>query len=286
MVSTKMNQFLKQIRAGGKKFKAASIEQQRIDCDLAFAHLDIPETVNDTQSTLAGCHARRFQPKGCTSTGAVLCSHGAGYRTGSTTSHASLMAYLSLACDAAVVGIDYRLAPEHPFPAGLNDAVAAYQALIESRAPGQIMIAGDSAGGGLALACTLRLKEEGFPLPGCLTLISPGLDHTAALDDEADDSKAVGYAGDYPLETVGISPIFGDMAGLPPILVHVADDEPFAERCSELVERTRAVEVSCDLTAYSEAFHVFHAFTNLPEAQRAIREIGDFFKFQTKSPAR
>jgi len=145
------------------------------------------------------------------------------------------------------------------------------------------MIAGDSAGGGLALACVLRLKNEGLPLPACTALLSPWTDLTCSGESlgQARDSYAKGavpYVGNHRLDTTGISPLFGDMAGLTPLLIQVASDESLLDDSVRLEERARAAGVSVDLRRFDEAFHVFQVITEFPESQDALGDLGGFYK--------
>jgi len=212
----------------------------------------------------------------------VLYLHGGGYTVGSLDAYQSPMAHVAVACDAVVAGLDYRLAPEHTYPAALDDAVAAFAEMSRTIAAEKIMIAGDSAGGGLTLACLLRVKNEGSALPGCATLISPATDLTCSGESlgavrDAFVESFHAYIGDYPPETVGISPLFGDMEGLPPLLIQVASDEALLDDSTRLASRARDAGVSVDIRLFDEAFHVFQIFAEFPESQEALSEIGPFF---------
>ena len=221
----------------------------------------------------------------------VLYFHGGGYVMGSLNTHAELMGRISSACRAPVLGIDYRLAPEHPYPAAVEDAVASYDRLRDRGIkPGQIVIAGDSAGGGLTLACLLALKEQGKPLPAGAVLLSPWTDLTASgasvrtradadpmIDGGVLEPMAGLYRGDTPAATAGVSPLFGDLAGLPPLLIQVGDFEVLLDDSTRLAERASDAGVDVQIDVFDGAFHVFQHNPNLPESTEALAAIGAFF---------
>ncbi len=220
--------------------------------------------------------------------------HGGGYVMCSPTTHRLLMARLARAAAARVLGVDYRLAPEHPFPAALEDAVRGYRWLLDQgHEPARIFFAGDSAGGGLALATLLRLKEEGDPLPAGVALLSPWVD-LAARDSSLDQYARVDYLGPL-VEGLGrlsgqylagadprnplASPIYGDLSGLPPMLLHAGGVEVLLGQVERLARRAEAAGVEVELQVYPHMVHVWHAFHQVfPEAGRAVREIGEFIK--------
>jgi len=282
MASKEMQAFLDGMRDKPKKSKSGSIEEQRTGLDKFMSYLKVPDDVLIDDFTLADRPARKYFTPGVREDATLLYLHGGGYRVGSLDSHHSFMAHLAVACETAVNGLDYRLAPEHPYPAALDDAVAAYREMLEYTVGEKIMIAGDSAGGGLALACLLRLKDEGLPMPGCATLLSPATDLTCSGESIGDlrdvfMRDAPLYAGDYPLDTVGISPLFGDMSGLPPLLIQVASDEALLDDSTRLEKCAVDAGVSVDMQLIDEAFHVFQIFTDFPESQDALSDIGAFY---------
>jgi epsilon-lactone hydrolase len=282
MASDEMQVFLEGLKEKPSKNKPGSIEEQRAGADMFMANQAVPCNVLIDDFTLAGRPARKYFTEGVREDATLLCLHGGGYRVGSLDSHQSFMANLAAACKTSVIALDYRLAPEDPFPAALDDAVAAYKEMLEYTAGNKIMIAGDSAGGGLALACMLRLKNEGLPMPGCAALLSPHTDLTVSGESAADvrDEYLKGvadYAGDYPLDTVGISPLFGDMSGLPPMLIQVASDEALLDDSTRVAKRAGEAGVSVDIQLIDDAFHVFQIFTHLPESQHALTDIGKFY---------
>lgn len=231
----------------------------------------------------------------------VLHLHGGAYVIGSPRSHRGLAASLSRTSRSAVVLPDYRLAPEHVFPAALDDAMAAYQWLVEERRfrPERIAISGDSAGGGLGLALLIRLRDEGYELPACYVGMSPWVDlastgpSIAELDEldpwlvaEMMTPIARLYAGDTPLDDPLLSPLYADLSGLSPMLVHVGSHEILLDDARRLVERAREAGVDASVGVFEEMWHVFHAFPGLPETRRALREIGAFIRRCTVPPER
>ena len=227
-------------------------------------------------------------------TQAVLYLHGGWYVFGSAATYRELIGRLSLATGMWVLAPDYRLAPEHPFPAAVDDAVAAYRWLLGiGIEPGRIVIAGDSAGGGLAMATLVALSDAGDQLPAAAVLLSPAIDLTCSGDSYT--SRATSdplftreqvvtlvahyLAGADPTSPLA-SPIYADLAGLPPLLVHVGSDEVLLDDSTRLAERARAAGVEVDLKVWDGMWHGFQRFAGreVVEAQDSIDLIGAFAK--------
>jgi len=221
----------------------------------------------------------------------ILYLHGGGYTTGSPRTHRALTGHLAVCCRARLFVPDYRLAPEFPFPAGLEDATAAYRGLLgDGVEPGDIVIAGDSAGGGLAVAAALTLRGIGQPLPGALVLFSPLTDLTreypeapprgevmltpAWLRECARSLVATGDPGD-PL----VSPVGADLRGLPPTLIQVGTDELLLPDSRRLFERLQSAGVRAELHEFQARWHVFQANAGvLADADRALEEVAAFIR--------
>lgn len=226
----------------------------------------------------------------------VLHLHGGAYVLGSPRTHRGLGASLARSAGAAVVLPDYRLAPEAPFPAALDDAEAAWRWLVDVAAvdPWRVAVSGDSAGGGLAAALLVRLLAQGVPHPACYLGWSPWLDlaGTGASVRELADADpwlpapmlvpaARAYAGSTPLTDPEVSPLYATLAGFPPTLLQVGGDEILLDDARRFVGRAREAGADASVGVYPGMWHVFPAFAGLPEARDAIAEAGAFIRRHT-----
>ena len=227
---------------------------------------------------------------------AILYLHGGGYVIGSSATHGELARRLSAAADADVLVIDYRLAPENPFPAPVEDAVAAYKWLIgQGCDPAGVAIAGDSAGGGLTVATLVSLRDHGIPLPACGVCISPWVDmeglgesmnSRASLDPMVQREGLVGmaetYLGGADPRTPLAAPLYADLHGLPPLLIQVGTSETLYDDATRLSSRAEVAGVETCFESWEEMIHVWHLFAPmLDEGQRAIERIGEFVRAKT-----
>ena len=222
--------------------------------------------------------------------GVILYLHGGAYALGSIHVYQEYLSRLALATQRKVLAINYRLAPEHPFPAALEDAVAAYRWLLSAGIDSsRIVIAGDSAGGGLALAALVFLRDACVPLPSGAVCFSPWLDvslsgdsvrEKAAVDPilrAADLQKYAGYyAGTHDLKSPLISPLFANLAGLPPLLVQVGGDEILLDDSIRLSKVAHQAGVDITLEVLDGLFHVFQIIPFLPETSMALEHVRDF----------
>jgi epsilon-lactone hydrolase len=222
---------------------------------------------------------------------AVLYLHGGGYYRGSLNTHRELCSRLSRAAGAAVLNVGYRLAPEHPFPAALEDALAAWRWLTGMGVPhGRIVAAGDSAGGGLAVALMFVLRDRGEPLPGAGVLLSPWTDleqtgPSIRARQAADpsltkaylDRFAAAYLDGAPVRDPRASPLYGDVNGLPPLLIQVGTAEILEDDAVRFADKVRGAGGQVALERWPDMIHVWHRYAaRLPEAQAAIDRIGAF----------
>lgn len=252
-----------------------------------------PEGVRIDEETLGGRPAERITPEDAGSSSVVLYLHGGGYCSGSLDSHRQLAARIALASNIPVALLGYRLAPEEPFPAAVEDATAAYRELVASGCdPSRMAIAGDSAGGGLTLAALLALRSAGERLPAAAVCLSPWVDLTqsapsydtlAALDPMVSraglDEMAHGYLGGRDPRGELASPLFAeDLSGLPPVLVEVGAHEVLLDDATVLAGRLRAAGTAVTLTVWPELIHVFQAFSAeiIPESDQSIAAVGSF----------
>jgi epsilon-lactone hydrolase len=250
----------------------ATVEQKRRRAAAAQRLVPGPPTGTRTIAVDAGgVRADRISTRSSQSGHYVLFLHGGGFIAGSPSLYRQLTWRIASAARARVLSLDYRLAPEHPFPAALDDAVAAYRWLLAQGAgAGRIAVMGDSAGGGLALSLLLRLRDEGVPLPAAAVALSPWTD--LALTGRSFTTNA----GADPRSPYA-SPLYGEPAGLPPTIIQVGSDEVLRDDAVRMAERMRAAGCRVELEIWPRMPHVWHLFAPvMPEAHRAILRIGSF----------
>lgn len=223
----------------------------------------------------------------------LLYFHGGGYAFGSSQTHRSMVA--KIVKDAGFCGLipEYRLAPEFPFPSAMNDAVRCYEWLLETgHDPRDIIIGGDSAGGGLTLACLLKIKEKGLPMPAGQILISPWVDLTVSKPSVFKNINssptlflremkvwARNYAGEESLQNPFISPLYADLSGLPPMLLQLSDAEVLVDEDLELAAKAKATGLDVNLQVWEGLIHVWHIYYHyLDQAEEALDKIVDFIK--------
>jgi epsilon-lactone hydrolase len=249
--------------------------------------------VESLPAAIGSVPAEWLVPKEATASAVLLYLHGGSYCAGSIDSHRALAANLARATGVRGLIIGYRLAPEHPFPAGIDDAAAIYRELLATGfASDKIVVAGDSAGGGLSLALLLRLRDQGTALPAAVACLSPWTDlsgsggshETKASEDVVLSSAHLAQAAQLYLagedpRTPLASPLFADLRGLPPLLVHAGGDEVLLDDATGLAERARAAGVDVTVEVWPRMQHVWHFSASfMPEARRAIDAAGRFLR--------
>lgn len=274
------------------------VAKQRKVMDQAGSLSFIPRSVTHLHDSLGGVEVDWLRPKDAANGSVMLYLHGGGYVLGNLKTHGELAGKLAAAASLNTVMPDYRLAPEHPFPAAMDDALACYKALLDSGiTANKILVGGDSAGGGLTLSLLLKLKELGIEQPAAAYLISPLTDLTFSggsyQSREAVDPLltfdwlnygAKAYAGDNDLTHPLLSPLFADLTGLPPLMIQVGDDEILLDDSVRFAEKAHSQGVSINATVWPKMWHDFQASGfGLSEQAEAIAEFGIFAAAHLKS---
>lgn len=270
-----------------------SIAETRRDMERLSKFTSLPPKTRVSRIQLKGIAAEWIYGEAARRDRVVLYLHGGAYNICSPNTHRETAARIAHASGARVLLPDYRLAPEHPFPSALQDATEAYRWLLESGFKGgQIALAGDSAGGGLAIATALALREAGAPPPAAIACISPWTD--LAMTGESIKTKAqadpllnlpalkrmaANYFGDRDPRSPLISPVYADLREIPPILIQVGSDEILLDDSTRMARAAAAAGVRVSLKVYRQLWHVFHFNAKfMPEAKAAIAELGAFIQ--------
>jgi phosphinothricin tripeptide acetyl hydrolase len=273
--------------------RGADVLAMRKNMEAVVAAMPSPVGATVTPVSANGVPAEWTVASGARDDVAIVYLHGGGYVMGSLNTHRGHCARLSRVARARVLSVDYRLGPEHPHPAALEDAVAAVRFARESGfAPGRTAVAGDSAGGGLTLATLVALRDAGDPAPTAGLCISPWTD--LALSGDTIRSKAAedpmvraadlrlmadAYLAGRDPKTPLASPLYADLAGLPPVLLQVGSAEILLDDSVRLAERASRAGVQADLRVWPDMIHVWHAFADiLPEGQQAVDEMAAFLE--------
>jgi monoterpene epsilon-lactone hydrolase len=244
----------------------------------------------------AGLSAEWIEPPNMES-GVILYLHGGCYALGSINSHRELISRIARSAKVCTLALNYRLAPENPCPAGLDDATSTYQWLItQGFDPSQIILAGDSAGGGLALAVLLALCDAGKTFPAGAVCISPWTDLAmtgASIQSKANfdcilnpgvlTNYAKAYSGEFDRTSPLISPFYADLKDLPPLLIQVGTDEVLLDDAVRFAQKAESAGVNVTLEIYNKMFHVFHTVPFLPETKRAPGKISEFVSKNIKN---
>jgi monoterpene epsilon-lactone hydrolase len=249
-----------------------------------------PPGARVTSGTVGGIAGEWLTADDVPTVATLLYLHGGGYFACTPQTYRAVTASFALA-GFKTFAPDYRLAPEHPFPAAVEDAVAVYRDLLADHAPQQLVVAGDSAGGGLSVALMLSLRERGIPLPAAAVLFSPFVDlaatgestrtnseRCAMFDSESFGRAAQYYVGDGDRRAPLASPLYAELHGLPPLLIHVGADETLLDDSRRLAERAQRAGVKTQLKIWPAVPHVWQLFQRwVPEGRSSLREAGVFF---------
>ena len=271
----------------------ADIQEARAVLDQAFGEFKPAPDVTVFEIDAAGVPCQWITAPDVPQDRLIIYLHGGAYAACSPTTHQDLISRLSRASGAAALGVDYRLAPEDPFPAAVDDSVATYNwALGHGFEPSNIVLAGDSAGGGLVLSVLLAARDAGTPLPAAGVCFSPWVDlecsgESMAANDHLDDfikygglsARAESYLGGADPKNPLASALFADLRGLPPLLVHVGSAETLLDDSTRLAALAKKAGVDLTLKIWDDMVHVWQAFASiLPEGQRSIEETGTFIR--------
>lgn len=272
---------------------AIPVRAQRAMIRQAYLASTPPDGCRFDHTTLGGIPVTRTRCEHSDPARAILYLHGGAYIIGSPDTHRGITGHLCVSSGATVYAPDYRLAPENPFPAGLDDAKAAYLALLEDGIqPGQIALAGDSAGGGLALALAMLLRDEGVGVPGAIAVFSPWTDLTHSrlyeptvepmLQKRWIDKAASLYCAGESRKNPLISPVYGDFSGMPPLLIQVGSEEILLNDAQRLSAAARRAGIETHLNIYNSLWHVFQVHAGqLDRATEAMEEAGEFIRDRT-----
>ncbi|MFP6625489.1 MAG: alpha/beta hydrolase [Deltaproteobacteria bacterium] len=271
----------------------ASFEEMRRGMEVLTSTLPLPEGVEVEAVSAGGVACEWVTAPRARSDRTLMYLHGGGYTLGSLDTHRNLAAGLSAAAGLRCLLVDYRLAPENPHPAALEDATAVYRWLLgQGNDPAGLAIGGDSAGGGLTAATLVALRDGGDVLPAAAVLLSPWVDlegsgdsmvERAAVDPMVNapvlNRMAEAYLGGLDLRTPLASPLYAELGGLPPLLIQVGTEETLYDDSTRFADKARQAGVEVDLEVWPEMIHVFQAFAPMvPEAREAVSKIGDFLK--------
>jgi len=295
MASPQLEAIVRVLRSG-PPLAGLSVQEQRAIFDSQTSRFQPGEDVRCQAVDAGGVPAEWITAPEAADERVIYYLHGGGYVMGSINTHREMISRLSRAAGARVLAIDYRLAPENPFPAAVEDCTAAYRWLLSTGAdPARLVIAGDSAGGGLTVATLVALRDAGEPLPAAAVCLSPWVDlellgESMTTKAEVDPlvQRDVGvqwakaYLGDAHPRTPLAIPLYADLTGLPPLLIQVGTEESLLDDAKRLAERAKSAGVDVALEVWDDMIHVWQFFASmLPEGQQAIDRIGEFIRKHT-----
>jgi acetyl esterase/lipase len=294
--SPELQTVLQLLRSNPPIPEGVPFDEMRAGMEATTGTFPLPEGLQSEPVDAGGVPAEWISMPESSPDRTLLYLHGGGYCIGSINTHRGMVGEIARASGCRALLIDYRLAPEHRFPAALDDALAAWRFLLDQGCePSRASIAGDSAGGGLTVATLVAARDAGHPLPGAAACLSPWVDLEGtgeSMDSKADADPMVqrdgllrmarAYLGEAAAHAPLASPLHADLAGLPPMLVQVGTSETLLDDSTRLAERARSEGVDVSLEIWEEMIHVFQAFgAMLPEAREAVAQIGEFLRKRT-----
>jgi phosphinothricin tripeptide acetyl hydrolase len=295
MASQELEAIVRVLRSG-LPLTGLSVEEQRALFDMLTSHFQPAEDVRCGRVDAGDVPAEWIATPEAADERVIHYLHGGGYVIGSINTHREMISRIARAAGARVLAIDYRLAPENPFPAAVEDCTAAYRWLLSTGVdPARLVIAGDSAGGGLTVATLVALRDGGEPLPAAAVCLSPWVDlellgESMTTKAEVDPMMhrevgvqwAKAYLGGAHPRTALAAPLYADLTGLPPLLIQVGTAEALLNDSTRLAERAKSAGVDVALELWDDMIHVWHFFASmLPEGRQAIDRIGEFIRKHT-----
>ncbi len=278
----------------GPDMSQMSLDEVRAIVDQGGAVAKLPENVELESITIGGVAAEWSSTPQADDAAVLLYLHGGGYLFGSILSHRGLVTNLGALAGVRTLAVEYRLAPEHKFPSAFEDALASYQYLLDQgNDPAHIAVGGDSAGGGLTIALLLAVRDAGLPLPGAALCISPWVDLTlegaSIQTKEKMDAIVSGTVLSHAVEAYladtddpldpRASPLFGDLSGLPPVMIQVGSHEVVLDDATRLATRLAAADVGVRLDVWASMPHVWHLYAEmLGEGRQALEQAADFLR--------
>ena len=298
-MSQEQRDALDQLLRDGPLDLGGDVAEQRVIFEEMMAAIPVPAEVTTSSGTLGGIPVINVEAVGADPMRIIFYLHGGAYAIGTAASSVGLASDLARRAGTRLLTVDYRLAPEHPCPAAIDDAVAAYRGLLDTGlAASAIAIAGESAGAGLAAATLVALKQIGLPQPTGAVLMSPWADLTLsgesisakaavdpALTPEGLGRRAVDYVADGDRTADLVSPIFGDLTELPPLLIQAGSHEILLDDATRLAARAAAADVAVTLEVTPGVPHVFQGFAAmLDEGDAALTSAGEFLRAHLARP--
>jgi monoterpene epsilon-lactone hydrolase len=300
-VSTEQAENLEAVLRQGAFPAGTSISEQRRLLSELTSRQPLPADVTVTAAALGGVPTAEITIDGIEPRHVVLYFHGGVYVLGGAAQAAGLAAQVGRRTAARVISVDYRLAPEHPYPAAVDDALAAYRALLDNgTAPSDIVLAGESAGGGLAVATLVNARDHGLPQPAAAYLMSPYADLTLAgttmqakrevdvlLSPESLQARVPDYTAGHDPALGLISPVFADLSGLPPLVIQAGTHEVLLDDAVRLARQAATADVEVTLDITPRVPHVFQTFAPiLDEAAAALDRAGQLLSAHLAGAAR